>query len=528
MAQYGTIITNIGLAQIANAQITQTKVGLEYIALGDGNGAHYVPTQNQTKLVHEVWRGPIAELSIDPTNSNRIIIDAVIPVTAGGFTIREIGIFDDKNNLIAVGQYPEKYKPQLSEGVSEETLIHFVIETNNADVVKLTIDPTVIIASRNYVDGKVAQVQTALTEHSGQDVLSENGAHGIRYFNDKLETKNGTDWLEIEIGKANARGTQSLSPYHAIRRFPVFNGWANDTTAESLWLVMKDMTLSGQFIVRGTVGNGTSTANTGGFEYSLQVFRAAGATTQLSNVPEILYYSDYMNSRFNVHGQDTKVSTTQPVLPITKRQLNAPLYIEIEYISIHTDAFEALDSIEFELQAPQASPSTAPRQQSIFTHVGNSKANLATAITGKGVATSADATFATMVANIDAIPAKLTMTGTKLSPPNTYNFKFAKGTNTIYQPYISIEGIPFEPKIIRASSMTLTGNGEEYSSLYIGEDEGLGVNLSRHVSGFYGGATATGQSTYLMVASVTSLNGKWTVIMPVPIASRNYKYTIVG
>lgn len=203
MAQYGTIITNIGLAQIANAQITQTKVGLEYIALGDGNGAHYVPKQNQTALVHEVWRGPIAELSIDPTNSNRIIIDAVIPVTAGGFTIREIGIFDDKNNLIAVGQYPEKYKPQLSEGVSEETLIHFVIETNNADVVKLTIDPTVIIASRNYVDGKVAQVQTALTEHSGQDVLSEDGAHGIRFFNDQLAVKdkdNQDQWNVVELG----------------------------------------------------------------------------------------------------------------------------------------------------------------------------------------------------------------------------------------------------------------------------------------------------------------------------------------
>lgn len=198
--QYGTLITTIGLAQIANAQITQTKVGLEYIALGDGNGAHYVPTQNQTALVHEVWRGPIAELSIDPMNSNRIIVDAVIPVTAGGFTIREIGIFDDKNNLIAIGQYPEKYKPQLSEGVSEETIIHFVIETNNADVVKLTIDPTVIIASRQYVDGKVVQVQKSLTEHSVESVASENGAHDLRYFNDKLERNVEGIWGEIDTG----------------------------------------------------------------------------------------------------------------------------------------------------------------------------------------------------------------------------------------------------------------------------------------------------------------------------------------
>ncbi|WP_107841222.1 phage tail protein [Metasolibacillus meyeri] len=156
MTQYGTIITEVGLAKIANAQVTQQKIGLEYIALGDGNGAHYVPKQNQSTLINEVWRGPVASVTIDSANDNRIIIDGVIPAEAGGFTIREVGIFDDQNQLIAVGQYPEKYKPQLSEGVSEETVIHFVIETNNADVVKLAIDPTIIIASRSYVDGKIA------------------------------------------------------------------------------------------------------------------------------------------------------------------------------------------------------------------------------------------------------------------------------------------------------------------------------------------------------------------------------------
>ncbi|MEC1180363.1 phage tail protein [Metasolibacillus meyeri] len=156
MTQYGTIITEVGLAKIANAQVTQQKIGLEYIALGDGNGAHYVPKQNQSTLINEVWRGPVASVTIDSANDNRVIIDGVIPAEAGGFTIREVGIFDDQNQLIAVGQYPEKYKPQLSEGVSEETVIHFVIETNNADVVKLAIDPTIIIASRSYVDGKVA------------------------------------------------------------------------------------------------------------------------------------------------------------------------------------------------------------------------------------------------------------------------------------------------------------------------------------------------------------------------------------
>lgn len=165
-AQYGTLITNIGLAKIANAQVSQSKVGLENIALGDGNGAHYVPTQNQTALVNEVWRGPVADVSIDPKNNNRITVKAVIPVTVGGFTIREIGVFDNEGFLIAVGQYPEKYKPQLIEGVAEETIIHFVIETNNANVVKLNIDPTVIIASQEYVDKKFNYLDSRIGDTS--------------------------------------------------------------------------------------------------------------------------------------------------------------------------------------------------------------------------------------------------------------------------------------------------------------------------------------------------------------------------
>lgn len=146
--------------------------------------------------------------------------------------------------------------------------------------------------SKNELNENLQLELEGFTEHLGQKVLSEEGAHGIRYFNDKLEieNENGTDWSEIEIGKANARGTLSISPNHAIRRFPVFSGWANDTTAESLWLVMDDLDLRGQFIVRGAIGNTPASADLGGFEYSLQVQRNAGTNTQEPNEPEILFY----------------------------------------------------------------------------------------------------------------------------------------------------------------------------------------------------------------------------------------------
>lgn len=205
MTQYGTIITNIGLAQIANAQVTQQKVGLQYIALGDGNGSYYVPNANQTTLVNEVWRGPVSNVTIDPANDNRIIIEGLIPPTAGGFTIREIAVFDDQNQLIAVGQYPEKYKPQLSEGVSEETLIHFMIETNNVDAVELAIDPTIIIASREYVDEKVAEHKEQITaavqdlEDLVESIVQTGVAKLVRYSYTIPATTDGQTEIEIPL-----------------------------------------------------------------------------------------------------------------------------------------------------------------------------------------------------------------------------------------------------------------------------------------------------------------------------------------
>lgn len=295
----------------------------------------------------------------------------------------------------------------------------------------------------------VTDNQQVVTEHLGHKVLSESGAHGIRYFNDKLEIENeeGTDWSEIEIGKANARGTQSLSPNHAIRRFPVFNSWANDTTAEMLWLVMDDLDLRGQFIVRGAIGNTEASNDLGGFEYSLHVRRAIGSNTQEPNSPEILYYSTYMSSRFIIGSQATIQQTFQPVLPITKRRFAAPLYIEIEYMTVNGNAFDVLDSIEFQLQPPQATPNTDPQQVSLFTHVGNSKTDLATAITGKGVATSADDTFAQMVANIDTISTGAkTATGT-VTTSGTALFSYADSSGSTSLAKIALEFL-FKPKLI--------------------------------------------------------------------------------
>ncbi len=188
MTQYGTIITNIGLAKITNAQVTHDTVDLLHIALGDGNGAYYVPSQSQTALKNELWRGVIADMKVDENNPNRISISAYISSSEGGFTIREIGLFDTENNLIALSLYPEQYKPQLSEGVSEDVLIHFEIETSNASVVNLAVDPTIIIASRKYVDEKVASAIGSVGTN-----LSELQQEVATHLDDHLKIQIGTE-----------------------------------------------------------------------------------------------------------------------------------------------------------------------------------------------------------------------------------------------------------------------------------------------------------------------------------------------
>lgn len=159
-----SILTAVGLAKIANAQVSGNKVNLTQIAVGDGGGTYYNPTQNDTHLKNEVWRGNIGSVEIDPENPNWIVIESYIPSTVGGFTVREVGIFDAEGDMIAIGKYPETFKPSLEEGASKDLLLRMIIEVTNASAVTMKVDPSVIIASRKYVDEKVGVVSNNLMQ----------------------------------------------------------------------------------------------------------------------------------------------------------------------------------------------------------------------------------------------------------------------------------------------------------------------------------------------------------------------------
>lgn len=164
MSTFYTLLTKPGLAKLTNAQITQTKVNLSHVAVGDGNGAYYEPNENMTALKKETWRGGTSRVGVAPDNPNWIEIEVTVPANVGGFYIREVGVIDDTGTLIAIAKYPETYKPTVDFGSTKDLNIKIIIELNNTSSVEVKIDPHIITASRKYVDEKVAAISGATTE----------------------------------------------------------------------------------------------------------------------------------------------------------------------------------------------------------------------------------------------------------------------------------------------------------------------------------------------------------------------------
>lgn len=168
-----TILTTIGQAKIANAVALGQQIQVTEMALGDGNGNPTTPNQGQTGLVRQVYRAQLNQLSVDATNPNYVIAELVVPSDVGGWTVREVGLYDVDGNLIAVGNFPDTYKPQLSEGASRDLVVRIIIEVSNASVVQLKIDPSIVLASRQWVETNFLRRSKVAGGLTGQ-VLAKN------------------------------------------------------------------------------------------------------------------------------------------------------------------------------------------------------------------------------------------------------------------------------------------------------------------------------------------------------------------
>ncbi|WP_089531360.1 phage tail-collar fiber domain-containing protein [Escherichia coli] len=155
--KFYTLLTDIGAAKLASAAALGVPLKITHMAVGDGGGVLPTPDAKQTALVNEKRRAALNMLYIDPQNSSQIIAEQVIPENEGGWWIREVGLFDESGALIAVGNCPESYKPQLAEGSGRTQTVRMVLITSSTDNIILKIDPAVVLATRKYVDDKISE-----------------------------------------------------------------------------------------------------------------------------------------------------------------------------------------------------------------------------------------------------------------------------------------------------------------------------------------------------------------------------------
>ena len=162
--KYYAILTNQGAARLANATMLGSKLNLTQMAVGDANGVLPTPDPAQTKLINQKRIAPLNLLSVDPNNQSQIIAEQIIPENEGGFWIREIGLYDDEGVLIAVANCPETYKPQLQEGSGRTQTIRMILVVTNTEAITLKIDPSVVLATRKYVDDEVLELRLYVDE----------------------------------------------------------------------------------------------------------------------------------------------------------------------------------------------------------------------------------------------------------------------------------------------------------------------------------------------------------------------------
>ncbi|EPL3847634.1 phage tail protein [Klebsiella aerogenes] len=172
--KYYAVLTNVGAAKLANATALGAQVEITQMAVGDGNGALPTPNPTQTALVHELRREQLNTLSIDPNNANQIIAEQVIPEDVGGWWIREIGLFDKDGDMIAVANCAETYKPQLQEGSGRVQIVRMILIVSSTAAITLKIDPSVVLATRQYVDEQVIEVKSYVDDVLAQHEKSRN------------------------------------------------------------------------------------------------------------------------------------------------------------------------------------------------------------------------------------------------------------------------------------------------------------------------------------------------------------------
>lgn len=238
---YYVKVTATGQAKLADAVANQIPLQITQFAVGDANGAYYEPTGNEAALAHEVWRAPVNRVYRHPNNAAWIVVEAIIPASQGGFDIREAGVFNAAGDMIAIGKYPLTNKPAPGSGSEKDLYARLIMQVTDAASVNQTIDPSLIMATQEYVDRKNVREACRVATTANVALSGLQNIDGVDLAeNDRVLVKNqGTGSQNgIYVAKPGV-WTRALDADHALEVtdtmiVPVREGTAS---ADTIWML---------------------------------------------------------------------------------------------------------------------------------------------------------------------------------------------------------------------------------------------------------------------------------------------------
>ena len=204
-SQYFAILTDYGTRAFAQALSQGQPLQLTQFAVGDGNGQAVTPTASATALVHQTHIAPVSAVSLDPRNNKQVIVELTIPENIGGFYIREMGVFDAQNKLIAYANCPESFKPAENSGSGKVQVLRMILKVESSSAVTLSIDNSVIFVTRQQMAPKIitATTQNGFDEsgHSHEIAKASTTQQGIVQLTNDTGLESESLALTAKAGK---------------------------------------------------------------------------------------------------------------------------------------------------------------------------------------------------------------------------------------------------------------------------------------------------------------------------------------
>ncbi|OXS73211.1 hypothetical protein B1B04_13060 [Lysinibacillus sp. KCTC 33748] len=298
--------------------------------------------------------------------------------------------------------------------------------------------------------------------------------------------------LSAEMGKVlNDKnpeyGVERINANHAIRRFPVFNDWANNTNRELLRFQFPDTMMVGRITVRYS-SKIYVTNNGGTAEIQYDVARRNVGQTGVNATSNLIDITkDFANMFYVINGLSSPNTDFKPYFTLVKRSEKTPLYIEVEYLTNYPhnagDILEQMELLLVSTDNAPANPASHPFQigalekakDAITRSIGGGTyyINPTTGDDFTGEVGNTAKKFKTIQAALDKIPKFL---------DGNYMIILDKGT---YNEYVRIDGFVGSSEIeIRGASTKAESVGYKLMGVHM---RGCVVKITLYGINFYGG-----------------------------------------